>query len=128
MTFSILRLLESVSQLTVHACMLSHFSLVRLYVTLWTEGHGTSVHRILQARILERVAMPSSRGSSWPKDRIIISPVSCTGKQVFINSTIWEALHMYVYIHIYLYMMWLLASYLNLAKSFAILTKNIYLL
>ena len=29
---------------------------------------GSSVHRILQARILEWVAMPSSRGSSPPKD------------------------------------------------------------
>jgi len=30
---------------------------------------GSSVHRILQARILEWVAMPSSRGSSQPRDR-----------------------------------------------------------
>ena len=30
---------------------------------------GFSVHRILQARILEWVAMPSSRGSSQPRDR-----------------------------------------------------------
>ena len=29
---------------------------------------GSSVHGILQARILDRVAMPSSRGSSQPKD------------------------------------------------------------
>ena len=29
---------------------------------------GSSVLGILQARILERVAMPSSRGSSWPRD------------------------------------------------------------
>ena len=28
---------------------------------------GSSVHRILQARILEWVAMPSSRGSSQPR-------------------------------------------------------------
>ena len=28
---------------------------------------GSSIHRILQARILERVAMPSSRGSSWQR-------------------------------------------------------------
>ena len=28
---------------------------------------GFSVHGISQARILERVAMPSSRGSSWPR-------------------------------------------------------------
>ena len=30
---------------------------------------GSSVRGILQARILEWVAMPSSRGSSWPRDR-----------------------------------------------------------
>ena len=29
---------------------------------------GSSVHGILQARILEGVAMPSSRGFSWPMD------------------------------------------------------------
>ena len=28
---------------------------------------GSSVHGILQARILEWCAMPSSRGSSWPR-------------------------------------------------------------
>ena len=30
---------------------------------------GSSVHGILQGRILEWVAMPSSRGSSQPRDR-----------------------------------------------------------
>ena len=29
---------------------------------------GSSVHGISQARILERVAISSSRGSSWPRD------------------------------------------------------------
>ena len=29
---------------------------------------GSSVHGVLQARILEGVTMPSSRGSSWPRD------------------------------------------------------------
>ena len=33
---------------------------------------GSSVHGILQARIMEWVAMPSSRGSSQPRDRIHI--------------------------------------------------------
>ena len=37
---------------------------------------GFSVHGILQARILEWVAMPSSRGSSQPRDRIHISFIS----------------------------------------------------
>ena len=35
--------------------------------------------RILQARILEWVAMPSSRGSSRTRDGIHVSCVSCTG-------------------------------------------------
>ena len=34
---------------------------------------GSSVHGILQARILERVAMPSSGGSSQPRDRTQVS-------------------------------------------------------
>ena len=39
---------------------------------------GFSVHRILQARILERVAMSSSKGSSQPRDRTRFSDVCCT--------------------------------------------------
>ena len=38
---------------------------------------GSSVHGILQARILEWVAMPSSRGSSPPRDRTQVSCGSC---------------------------------------------------
>ena len=41
---------------------------------------GSSVHGILQARILEWVAMPSSRGSSRPRDR---TQVSCTAGKFF---------------------------------------------
>ena len=33
---------------------------------------GSSVHRILQARILEWVAISFSRGSSWPRDRTLV--------------------------------------------------------
>ena len=43
---------------------------------------GSSVHGILQARILELVAMPFSRGSSQPRDWTHISYVSCIGRQV----------------------------------------------
>ena len=42
-----------------------------------------SVHEILQARILERVGMPSSRGSSQPRDWTIISYISFIGRRVF---------------------------------------------
>ena len=37
---------------------------------------GCSVHRIPQARILEWVAIPFSRGSSWPRDRTQVSHIA----------------------------------------------------
>ena len=43
---------------------------------------GSSVHGISQARILEWVAMPSSRGSSQPRDQTCILYISCIGSQV----------------------------------------------
>ena len=43
---------------------------------------GTSVHGILQARILKWIAMPSSRGSSWPRDKILVCYVSSIGRWV----------------------------------------------
>ena len=41
-------------------CVLCHFSCTWLFATPWTGLPGSSVHGILQARILERVAMPFS--------------------------------------------------------------------
>ena len=43
---------------------------------------GFSVHGILQARILERDAIPSSWRSSWPRDRTQASYISCIGRKV----------------------------------------------
>ena len=46
-------------------------SCIWLSATPWTVSPpGFPVHGIPQARILEWVAMPSSRGSSWRRDRI----------------------------------------------------------
>ena len=47
-----------------------------------------TVHGILQARILEWVTCPFSRGSSWPRNR---TRVSCTAGGFFTNWTIREA-------------------------------------
>ena len=44
---------------------------------------GSCVHGILQARILEWVAMPFSRGASPPRDRTHVSCVSCTADRFF---------------------------------------------
>ena len=43
---------------------------------------GFSVCGILQVRLLEWVAISSSRGSSQPRDRTCISYVSCIVRQV----------------------------------------------
>ena len=43
---------------------------------------GSSVHGILQVRILEWVAISPSRGSSWARDRTWVSDVSCIGRWV----------------------------------------------
>ena len=37
---------------------------------------GSSVHGILQARILEWVAIPFSQGTSWPRDRTQVSRIA----------------------------------------------------
>ena len=43
---------------------------------------GSSVLEILQARILEWVAIPFSRGSSWPRDPNHVSWVSCISRRI----------------------------------------------
>ena len=49
---------------------------------------GPSVHGISQARILEWVAMPSSRGSSQPKAR---TSIACVARQILHHWATWEA-------------------------------------
>ena len=51
----------------------------------------SSLHGIFQARILEWVAKPSSRGSSKPWDQTPVSCVSCIGRKIIYYTT-WEAL------------------------------------
>jgi len=53
-----------------------------LFATPWTAAHqGSSVHGILQTRILEWVVISFSRGSSWPRD---LTQVSCNSGSFFI--------------------------------------------
>ena len=63
-------------------CMLSHFRHVRLCADpMDCSLPGSSVHGILQARILEWVAMLFSTGSSQPRDQ---TQVSCIAGRFFI--------------------------------------------
>ena len=71
--------------------MLGHFSHIQPCNPLDCSTPGSPIHGILQARILEWVAMPSSRGSSWPKDQTRVSlksPALAAG--FFTTRTTWE--------------------------------------
>ena len=50
---------------------------------------GYSVCRIFLARIRERVAVPSSSGSSRPRDPTHLSCISCIGRQVLYQLSHW---------------------------------------
>ena len=51
----------------------------------------SSVHGIFQARILEQVAISSSRGSSWIRDWSRVSWISCIDRRILHHCTTWEA-------------------------------------
>ena len=63
---------------------------------------GSSVHEISQARILEWVAISSSRGSLWLRNSTFVSCVSCIGRWILYHWATWEA-HMSTYICIYVH-------------------------
>ena len=57
---------------------------------------GSSVHGILQARILEWLTVPSSRGSSWSRDWTHVSYISCIERPVLyhwshLGSPLWAS-------------------------------------
>ena len=59
------------------SCVLSRFSHVRFFVTPWTAAHQASLSMgFSRPRILEWVAMPSSRGSSQSRDRSQVSHIA----------------------------------------------------
>ena len=70
---------EWVPGFSVYACMLNRFSRVWLDSPMDCSLPGSSIHGISQTRILEWVVMPSSRGSSLPRDQ---THISCTGRHV----------------------------------------------
>ena len=52
---------------------------------------GSSIHGILQSRILEGVVISSSRRSSQPKDQTPVSCVPRTGRLILYHWATWEA-------------------------------------
>ena len=74
-----------------HACPCAQSlqSYLTFYDPMDCSPPGFSAHGILQARILEWVAMPSSRQSSQPRDQ---THISCIAGGFFTYWTTWEAL------------------------------------
>ena len=70
------------------ACMLMSNS----FVISWTVAlQGSSIHGISQARILEWIAIPFSRGFPQPRDWTHVSYVSCIDRWVLYHWVPWEA-------------------------------------
>ena len=69
-----------------YVCACMHVKSLQSCVTLCDSMDcsppGSSVHGVLQVRILEWVVIPFSRGSSRPRDQAHVSYVSCIGRQV----------------------------------------------
>ena len=73
----------------IELCRCGVLSYVWLFATPWTSPPGSSVQRILQGRILEWVAISSSKVSSWPRDWTCVSFVFSIGKRVIYLLSHW---------------------------------------
>ena len=65
-----------------------------IFGSCWHHGlspTGSSVHGIFQGRILERVAISSARGSSWPRDQNCLSCISWIGRCILYHCATLEA-------------------------------------
>ena len=80
---------------------------------------GSSAHGILQARVLEWAAMPFSRASFWPRDRI---RVSCIEGSFF---TIWATRDPFILGHFIIYQF---VNWVYLTLKILLLIPNMYYL
>ena len=75
----------------INMCVLSRFGCVQLFVALRTVAcQAPLLMGFSRQEILEWVAMPSSRGSSWARDRTCVSYVSALAGEFFTTRDIWE--------------------------------------
>ena len=82
----------------IYICLLGRFSCVQCFATLCPPG--SSVCGILKSRILEWVAMPSSRASSLPRDPTCISYISYIGGRILYHCGHLESPCLYIAIDI----------------------------
>ena len=70
------------------------------FVIPWTVAHQTPLSMgFFQARMLEWVAIPSSRRPSWPRDRTHVSRSPALAGRFFITSATWEAPNLHRIVH-----------------------------
>ena len=95
-----------------------------LFATPWSPP-GSSVHGILQVRILEWVVMPFSRGSSRSRDRTQVSCIVCiffiiwaTRKAVCVCVCVCACVHIYMCVCVYTYFrLFLVISYYKILNA-----------
>ena len=98
-----------------YICLLACSGASAMYNSLWPYGSspGSSVHDVLQARILKWIVMPSSRGSSQPGIKStspvssafqILYPLSHLESHIYVCVCIYIYMCVCVYIYIYIYM------------------------
>ena len=73
----------------------------------WTGPPGSSVHGISQARVLEWVVIPFSRGSSWPRDWTRISCIAGAARET----------HYYQYLMRKCFILWVSISEVAIWKT-----------
>ena len=77
----------------VCVCVYSFAHSCPTFCNPWTIAHQASLSlEFSRQKILEWVAISSSRGSSQPRDGTCVSCISCIGRQILYHSAIWEAL------------------------------------
>ena len=78
---------EPLLHINTCACVISCFSCLTLCHPMDCSPPGSSVHGILQARILEWVLISYSRGSSQPRDQTPVPCNSCFGRWILYYCT-----------------------------------------
>ena len=88
----------------VCVCIVLLFSCVWLFCDpMDYSPPGSSVHGISQEGMLEWVAISFSRGSSWPRDWICVSCISCIGRWILYHWATREPVCVCVYVCVYIY-------------------------
>ena len=87
----------------IYMCVLHCAQSLHSCLTLCDPMDCFSVHDIIPSRILEWIAISSSRGWIFPaQESNLCLPCSCIGREILYHWTTWETHHIYLIFHILL--------------------------